>query len=349
MTIYLYARLSQDHALAECPQCKKSFGILDRSETSNCPNCNQPITVPEIPVSVSAQRDKMLRWLQLQAANGELDTTQSVEFVWEICSASVPMRKRERAGKILHHLQPGDLIVATKLDRCFRNVRDAHHSFDIIAQKKATLTILQFANMPPSMQTLMFSILSWMAEFEFNVCSERRKDNNSWRKSRGLATNQYAPIGNKIAINSQGERILKPDHTELRMLAHVHQWRNMGVSHEDIRDSLNNEGFRNRLGLPITLKQIQKYITLANQLHSTDSLPACTIETPSVQRKRGRPRLTPRARNRQQFQQSSRPIIGSTLFLPNLEQQTPAVNADRSADRSDGAAPLPASQSIDAR
>jgi DNA invertase Pin-like site-specific DNA recombinase len=344
MTIYLYARLSQDHSQAECQQCRHSFDILDRSEKSTCPNCQAPVTVPDVPVSVSAQRDKMLRYLQAQAAAGELDTSQPVEFVWEICSASIPMRKRDRGGKILHHLQPGDQLIATKLDRCFRNVRDAHHSYDIIANKKAKLTILQFANMPENMQALMFSILSWMAEFEYNVCSERRKDNNQHRRDKGLAVTSSPPLGYKLAVNSRGERVYKPDHTELRMLAHVRQWRSMAISHQDIRDSLNNEGFRNRAGLPITMKQIEKYIPAAEKLHASGKLPACTIETPSVQRKRGRPRLTPRARNRPQFVQSSRPIIGSTLFLPNLEPQTPVANAGPLNDRSDAAAPLPAAQ-----
>src|SRR3974377_2344374 len=57
-------------------------------------------------------------------------------------SGTIPLSKRPSGGLMWAGLAPGDWCVATKLDRMFRNSRDALNMIDCFAEKKVSLVLL---------------------------------------------------------------------------------------------------------------------------------------------------------------------------------------------------------------
>src|SRR2546428_8972082 len=63
-------------------------------------------------------------------------------FTDEGISGSVPLQKRPAGRELLKAVQPGDTIIASKLDRMFRNARDAHTVAEQLKQRSIGLRLL---------------------------------------------------------------------------------------------------------------------------------------------------------------------------------------------------------------
>ena len=94
-------------------------------------------------------------------------------------SGAMPISLRPAGGEMLALLQPGDTVIAAKMDRIFRSAEDALVTAGRLQERGIRLVI---ADMGPDPVTengsakLFFTMLAAFAEFERNRIAERVKD-----------------------------------------------------------------------------------------------------------------------------------------------------------------------------
>lgn len=112
-------------------------------------------------------------------------------------SGGKPFMDRPAGGKLLHRLDPGDILIVTRLDRAFRNTRDALITTDKLTKRKVVLIFLdmQFDTSTPLGQCVL-AMLAAFAELERSFISERvraalankprpkQREMYGWRKAR---------------------------------------------------------------------------------------------------------------------------------------------------------------------
>jgi DNA invertase Pin-like site-specific DNA recombinase len=98
--------------------------------------------------------------------------------------------KTDRAAlaRCLASLEPGDIVVVTKLDRLARSTRDLLNTLDAIAKAGATFRSLGdgWADTTTPHGKLMITVLGGLAEFERFLILSRTAEGRSRAKARGV-------------------------------------------------------------------------------------------------------------------------------------------------------------------
>ena len=108
----------------------------------------------------------------------------------KIFSEKVSGAKTDRAelGKVLKRLEPGDVLVVTRLDRLARSTRDLLNILDAVGKAGAGFKSLAdaWADTTTAHGRLMLTILGGLAEFERELILARTSDGRSRAKARGV-------------------------------------------------------------------------------------------------------------------------------------------------------------------
>src|SRR6185503_18868632 len=98
--------------------------------------------------------------------------------------------KTDRAefAKLIRRLEPGDLLVVTRLDRLARSTRDLLNIVATIAEHEAGFRSLKdtWADTTTPHGRLMLTVLGGLAEFERELIRARTGDGRSRAKARGV-------------------------------------------------------------------------------------------------------------------------------------------------------------------
>jgi DNA invertase Pin-like site-specific DNA recombinase len=98
--------------------------------------------------------------------------------------------KTDRAAlaRLVATLEPGDVVVVTKLDRLARSTRDLLNTLDAIAKAGATFRSLgdAWADTTTPHGRLMLTVLGGLAEFERHLILSRTAEGRSRAKARGI-------------------------------------------------------------------------------------------------------------------------------------------------------------------
>lgn len=118
-------------------------------------------------------------------------------FLDDGVSGSKIKLQNRKAGKLLwDQLQPGDLVVITKLDRVFRNLLDA---VTTISKWRELGCRVKFLDMNIDLDTpegqAMFSMLATFAQYESSMIGARQKDIWAYMKRNGVAYGRIRPLG----------------------------------------------------------------------------------------------------------------------------------------------------------
>jgi DNA invertase Pin-like site-specific DNA recombinase len=95
---------------------------------------------------------------------------------------------RPQLKKLLKSLQPGDLLVTTKLDRLARSTHDLQVTLKALQRAGADIKVLD----NPALDTttlhgkLLFDILGAIAEFERGIIAARTSEGRKAAKARGV-------------------------------------------------------------------------------------------------------------------------------------------------------------------
>jgi len=156
--------------------------------------------------------------------------------------ASGAKASRPEWDKCLERLEPGDTLVAVRLDRIGRSVRNLLDVADRLEKHGVNLVLLdQGIDTRTPMGRMLFTILGAVAQFERDLIIERTKDGLAATTARGR--------------NGGRPARLNDDHTEL-----VRRWRSEGVSVREIGIRL---GRMTPTGKPVSRQTIYRALGMA--------------------------------------------------------------------------------------
>lgn len=143
--------------------------------------------------SPKAQVDAIKLWFSTQTLDGY---TLHEPFVDAAVSSRVPFEDRPYGSLLMQRAREGDIIVAAKFDRMFRNVREALNTIHVFEQRGIRLVCVdRQLDTKTAMGRFVLNVMASVAQMEREQISERTKSALDWRKERGLAASGRPPIG----------------------------------------------------------------------------------------------------------------------------------------------------------
>jgi DNA invertase Pin-like site-specific DNA recombinase len=102
--------------------------------------------------------------------------------------ASGAKTDRPELAKVLKRLEPGDVLVVTRLDRLARSTRDLLNTLDTVAKAEAKFKSLHdpWADTTTPHGELMVTILAGLATFERHLIRARTDDGRKRAQARGV-------------------------------------------------------------------------------------------------------------------------------------------------------------------
>lgn len=121
----------------------------------------------------------------LDAQAAQLDVAGVQKLFCE--KASGASRERAQLRKLLASLNPGDLVIVTRLDRLARSTRDLLNIIDQIGSKGASLRSLAeaWADTGSAHGRLMLTVIAGLAEFERELIRTRTGEGRQRAKAQG--------------------------------------------------------------------------------------------------------------------------------------------------------------------
>ena len=162
-------------------------------------------------------------------------------------SGSTPLGKRPQGARLLAVVRPGDIVIAAKMDRCFRSAFDALETIKNFKRQKISLWLLDLGGdcSGNGISELIVTVLAAVAQFERSLISERIKDAKRNLRRGNKHQGGKRPFGWQFGeANGHGRaRELVPDEAEQAAIADIVAMREGGRTLMDIRDTLRGQGF----------------------------------------------------------------------------------------------------------
>ncbi len=167
-------------------------------------------------------------------------------------SGSIPLAERFSGKILLEEVQSGDVIIAAKLDRMFRNARDALNTLEHLKNKGVSLHFIDLGgDVCNGIGKLVFTILSAVAEQERTRIRERISEAKEKMRSEDRYQGGKIPFGYRV--DSEGK--LVEDELQQRCLKFMKVQRDEGHSYREISKRLMTE-----LGVKLSHSGIQKIL-----------------------------------------------------------------------------------------
>jgi DNA invertase Pin-like site-specific DNA recombinase len=160
-------------------------------------------------------------------------------------SGAVPLGDRPAGSQLMQRLQPGDVIVAAKLDRLFRSAVDALTQAEYFKQQGIDLIVADMgadpvtANGPAKM---FFGMLALMAEFERERIKERQRDGIKGKKAKGGYIGGRRPYGYQIEGTGKDARLIE-DEKEQQAITRIAELRKAGMGYQKVAMQLQAQGY----------------------------------------------------------------------------------------------------------
>ena len=191
-----------------------------------------------------------------QATNGEsLETQQKIIigyahskgedvepaniFVEAGISGSTEFKKRPEGSKLYELLEHGDMLIVPKIDRGFRNIRDALNTLHELKERGVSVHFIDLGGDATSsgISQILFTILGAFADFERTRIAQRISEVKQVQKSKGIYVGGVPPFG--CLINDEGRLI--PDPSKSLALKRIFELRDQNLSYRRIGMALEKE------------------------------------------------------------------------------------------------------------
>ncbi len=176
--------------------------------------------------------------------------TVSGVFVERGVSGSRPFPDRPESSKLMALLKPGDRIISPKLDRCFRNARDALNTVETLRTMNVSLYLLDIGgnvsgNGDNPIARVILTVLAALAEWEVSRTRERIRDVKASQREQQKYLGGKVPFGwrvkdGKLVANVREQNAIK----QMRKLSKRMSLRAMVGEMEERGFSLTAEGIR---------------------------------------------------------------------------------------------------------
>jgi putative DNA-invertase from lambdoid prophage Rac len=162
-------------------------------------------------------------------------------FVERGISGSVPLGDRPEGSRLMATLQPGDVVIAAKLDRMFRSAWNALNVIREFQRRQISLWLLDLGGdvSGDGIAKLVLTILAAIAAFERERIGERIRDAKRHQRRTGQFLGGDRPFGWQIGEDG----VLVKDENEQRALAEMRDLRAAGDSYRSIAAHMKTKGF----------------------------------------------------------------------------------------------------------
>ena len=175
-------------------------------------------------------------------------------------SGATKLAMRDGGAQLLKDMQPGDTVIASKLDRMFRSASDALAMFDVFKERGVNLVLFDISHEPVStgVGKLIMTILAAVADMERIRIKERTAEGRKAKKAKG------GPVGNvPFGYRKVGEghaATLEIDERETKAAILMKGLYEHGASYAEIARGLFMQGYSSRAGTPYTRIAIRRVI-----------------------------------------------------------------------------------------
>jgi putative DNA-invertase from lambdoid prophage Rac len=173
----------------------------------------------------------------VQSRGEEIDPSNI--YVEAGVSGSIEFSKRPEASKLYELLQNGDILIIPKIDRGFRNIRDALNTLHELKLKNISVHFIDLGGDATSsgISQILFTILGAFADFERTRIAQRISEVKQTQKSKGYFVGGVAPFG--YLVDEDGRLQYDPDKSEA--LQRIFELRNQNLSYKRIGVVLEKE------------------------------------------------------------------------------------------------------------
>jgi DNA invertase Pin-like site-specific DNA recombinase len=160
-------------------------------------------------------------------------------------SGSVPLSERPEGGELFAMVTAGDTVIASKLDRLFRDATDAQVSLKDLEKRGVDLIIVDIGVDSVTRNgsaRLVFGVLASVAEWERSRIKERQADGIRNKRAAGGHTGGKRKFGYRIE-GAGKSAILVPIPEEQDAIERMKRLRAEGLSFRDISAAMIADGF----------------------------------------------------------------------------------------------------------
>lgn len=175
-------------------------------------------------VSLDQQQKQIKGYAMMQGY--EIDDADI--FVEGGVSGSIPLHEREQGALLMGKVKKGDVIIAPRLDRCFRSALDALDTAKKLKDMGVSLVLLDLGGdvTGNGISKMFFTILAAVAEQEREFVRERVAAVKKNEKSKGRYLGGVVPWAYTVSHDG----LLVPHHQRDEMLARMREMKADGAS-----------------------------------------------------------------------------------------------------------------------
>ncbi len=167
-----------------------------------------------------------------------LELNESDVFVERGVSGGLEFNSRPEGSRLLESIKSGDVLIFPKLDRGFRNTRDALNTLHLLKEKGVTVHSIDLGGdvTGNGVGAIIFTILSAFASFERERIASRISEVKQMRKSQGYFVGGRRGFGFNIV---DGKKV--PNRKEQKLIQEMKKKKANGESMLSIHKWLNDE------------------------------------------------------------------------------------------------------------
>jgi DNA invertase Pin-like site-specific DNA recombinase len=170
------------------------------------------------------------------AAGSEMETAGL--YVDEDVSGAKPLKHRPEGKRLWDAVQPGDVVVVTKVDRAFRSLADAVNTLEVWTNLGVGVRILDLGiDLATPAGQLFFQQLCSFAQFERALLGQRLREAVAHLKREGKPFANFRPFGWTRKGNGKQKRF-EPLGQERALGQRVVRMRESGLSWAEIATAL---------------------------------------------------------------------------------------------------------------
>jgi putative DNA-invertase from lambdoid prophage Rac len=205
-------------------------------------------TVQQSEGSSLVEQERQIRGRCLSGSEqGPWELTQL--FVESGVSASIPLVQRPAGAELLTIARPGDHIIASKLDRMFRDAVDALSTIRRFREQGIHLWLLDFPGdcSGNGIATLLVGVLASVAQFERERIAERIAEGKLQQRRKGKHQGGSRPFGFDVAPRQPGDKgapDLVPVPAEQEAITTMKEMRATKHTLREIAETLQEQGHK---------------------------------------------------------------------------------------------------------
>lgn len=152
-------------------------------------------------------------------------------------SGSVEFEKRPEGGRLFNQLTTGDVLIFSKLDRAFRNTRNALNTLHELKQRGISVHFIDLGGdvTNDGIGSVIFTILAAFATFERERIATRIREVKQVQKAEGKFLGGFTRFGYKVE-----EERLVPNQEQQKVIKEMKDMRRRGMSLRRISVWLKN-------------------------------------------------------------------------------------------------------------